>query len=85
MKFEDLRNKSNEILTWGVFLLFANFIGGITSLVAYYFIIRDIEEINKDNFHKDNIKELEKAYNLKEKGIITEEEYIEIKRRILNS
>ena len=84
LNFENLRIKSNEILVWGIFLLFTNFIGGIFALIAYYFLIREKEEKQKENFLKNNIDEIERAFNLKEKGVISEREYENIKKRILD-
>ena len=82
---DQLLENSNKILMWGIILVFTNFFGGISAIIGYILITRpeEIEQIEQ----KESVKldELEKIFELKENGLITEEEFKELKRKIFEN
>ena len=84
MSIEELNNNSQNILTWGLVLLFVDIVAGICTLIAFTLIsCTNPDEGKVEKVESSSFNELEKAYDLLSKGIITEEEYEEIKNKIL--
>lgn len=78
---EEFKAKGNTILTWGIILLILNLVGGICILIAYFLSVG--ENRVRKNSNIDELMELEKAFELMQKGVITEEEYEKIKEKII--
>lgn len=86
-KLEDdkLIENINTALIWGIILIFTNFFGGAFAITGYILITRSTMEnktIVEDS--KLELDELEKAFELKEKGLITDAEYEELKKKAFN-
>ncbi|QQK09092.1 hypothetical protein [Miniphocaeibacter halophilus] len=80
---EEFKEKSNNILVWGIIFIFTAWVvGGICLLVAYF--LANYYESARNNSNIDELMELEKAFELMQKGVITEEEYEKIKEKIIN-
>lgn len=81
--------KRNVMLGWGIFFIFTTLVGGILVIIAYITsnvdtnkqIIEEIKETNETEI--SNYDTIEKAFELKEKGIISEEEFQAIKKKHL--
>lgn len=89
MSDEELRENARMILVWGIIFLFTTWIiGGILLIISYILIVYNEDEKKenkKRNISSNDFSEIEKAFELKEKGIITEEEFEKIKRKVIDS
>lgn len=80
---EEYRINSNNVLIWGIVFIFTSWlVGGVLLIVSYFFANGYLG--GKQDSHVDDLLELEKAFELLQKGVITEEEYEEIKRRVMD-
>jgi predicted membrane protein len=70
----------SRILFFGIFYLLTSFLGGILLLIAYF--TSNVEVPQQSNMA--NLSDLEKANELKEKGVLTDEEFKQIKNKSLN-
>lgn len=81
--------KRTPILVWGIIFLFTTLVAGIFLISSYVISNINLEEEEiklaeeKTNAEILNYQNIEKAYELKEKGIISEEEFENIKKRHL--
>lgn len=76
---QDFIAKRGTLLVWGIILLLTSLLGGILLLVAYF---QSNVQLQEDQ-PSENMMSLEKAFDLKEKGAITDEEYNRIKSHSL--
>lgn len=82
-RFNDYQFVMNRtpILIWGIIFLFTTVIGGILTIIAYA-----ISKIEYDSnsveviIESSNKMSIEKAYELMQRGIISQEEFEQIKR-----
>ncbi|NCB48015.1 MAG: SHOCT domain-containing protein [Clostridia bacterium] len=79
-----LKNRTN--LSWAIYILILTFPVGICALLPYI-----IDTVPQNNENKkstsevsDSVKDLDILFEKKEKGIISEEEYEKLKRKILD-
>jgi hypothetical protein len=80
---DELTDKKGSILGWSIFFLFFTFIGGILGIIFYLTMDKKIFVSTRNN--KGNyIDEIEKLNELREKGIISDEEYKAKKKKILD-
>lgn len=88
VEFENtLRNRTN--LGWAIYILIVTFPVGICALLPYVIdtTSQKVENVESEKSTKDvseSVKDLDLLFEKKEKGIITEEEYEKLKRKILD-
>lgn len=84
MSLKELEDNNQNILTWGLVYLIVSVVAGVAILIAYVLInCTDFEGAKSKSTESSRFSELEKAYELMQNGIISEEEYVEIKNSII--
>lgn len=83
-KYSDTQfvEKRTPLLIWGILFLFTTILGGILLLVAYFTSNINIRQ-EKEKTELSGFTNLEKAYELKEKGVLSDEEFNKIKQKSL--
>ncbi|WP_288762329.1 DUF5362 family protein [uncultured Lacticaseibacillus sp.] len=84
---EQFIEQRNTMLGWGIFFLIFTVVGGVLELVAYVMAgSADTEEFRAEHQKAqsaDDFDDLERAAEMKEKGVLSETEYESLKERIL--
>ncbi|KRM86417.1 SHOCT domain-containing protein [Lacticaseibacillus thailandensis] len=71
------------MLGWGIFFLFCTLVGGVLELVAYFQVNNHVPAANVDARPTMSFSSVERAYELKEKGVISQAEFEDIKAAAL--
>ncbi len=88
VEFENtMKNRIN--LGWAIYILIVTFPVGICALLPYIIDTTSLKEENVESEKSttdvsESVKDLDLLFEKKEKGIITEEEYEKLKRKILD-
>jgi len=88
VEFENtMKNRVN--LGWAIYILIVTFPVGICALLPYIIDTTSLKEENVESEKSttdvsESVKDLDLLFEKKEKGIITEEEYEKLKRKILD-
>lgn len=77
---DELKSKKNVILFWSILFFLTSGISGIFGLTAYWSLCDD----NYSHSKIDYIEEIKELEILKKKGLITEEEFAQKKKKILD-
>ncbi|WP_414044955.1 SHOCT domain-containing protein [Macrococcus equi] len=76
---EKFASKQTGILIWGLIFLVTSLLGGVLAILAYFKLNSVKSYVNTQGV--PNFMDLEKAHELKEKGIISETEFETIKQQ----
>lgn len=79
---EKFATKSNGLLIFGLIFLVTSLLGGILAILAY-FKLNSVKKYIQPENQRTDFMSLEKAFELKEKGIISEEEFEKVKTKSL--
>ncbi|RPF55170.1 SHOCT domain-containing protein [Abyssicoccus albus] len=79
---EKFASKSTGILVFGLIFLVTSVLGGVLAILAYM-KLSSAKQSNDQSTGSGNVMDLEKAYELKNNGVISEEEFEMIKKKTI--